>query len=82
MAGSFDQARSEEGLYSVTTKEIWVEGCRQPPCIITCREQPYRFQETDVQYADLIFEVTNEGFEDMDVSRTSHPHHRQPHHRL
>lgn len=63
----FDQARSEEGLYSVTLKEIWVEDAVQPPVIAdgSCRIDS---QETDMQYADLVFEVTNEGSEDMDVS--------------
>lgn len=63
----FDQARSEEGLYSVTLKEIWVEDAVQPP-VITAGSSRIDSQETDMQYADLIFEVTNEGSEDMDVS--------------
>ena len=63
----FDQARSEEGLYSVTLKEIWVEDAVQPP-VITAGSSRIDSQETDMQYADLVFEVTNEGSEDMDVS--------------
>ena len=63
----FDQARSEEGLYSVTLKEIWVEDAVQPP-VITAGSSRIDSQETDMQYADLIFEVTNEGSEDMNVS--------------
>ena len=63
----FDQARSEEGFYSVTLKEIWVEDAVQSP-VIAAGSSRIDSQETDMQYADLVFEVTNEGSEDMDVS--------------
>ena len=63
----FNQARSEEGVYSVTLKEIWVEDAVQAP-VITAESNRIDSQETDMQYADLVFEVTNEGTEDMDVS--------------
>lgn len=63
----FNQTRSEEGVYSVTLKEIWVEDAVQSP-VITAESSRIDSQETDMQYADLVFEVTNEGAEDMDVS--------------
>lgn len=63
----FDQARSEEGFYSVTLKEIWVEDAVQSP-VIAAGSSRIDSQETDMQYADLVFEATNEGSEDMDVS--------------
>ena len=63
----FNQARSEEGVYSVTLKEIWVEDAVQAP-VVTAESSRIDSQETDMQYADLVFEVTNEGAEDMNVS--------------